>query len=332
MEIHRWERRATTLSGLASLTLNSDCVRISTPQMSSTLSSSSAHHWSASDFAAEARQLVDLTNGEWTWKTRRRRPGGGLDAGYLEAKPRIVRTPHPVRPAAHESDSDGAIEVAVEGYEEDADPSSLVVVPAGGGVSRHTCHICYSESFRVPMLLLDATDIDGTPLEASQVLQQLRHASGSIPLPAHAATDTSEEANWQFLTQVDHPHLNRPMFALHPCETASWMDTILRAGTTDAPSEHPTGEAQEEIGDLDSELAALQVASPSCTTKRGDSSNASTLQPPPSSVVAVPPTGPLPPLLTWLSLVAPIVGLPLAIHDHARSTSAVQSTSSQASN
>jgi hypothetical protein len=257
------------------------------------MSASSPHHWTASEFEREAKKVLELCgDGELTWKESRRA------GGYLESPPYVVRSSTLVA-SDQLSDTSGA-------DDDDDDPGALSSA-AAALVYRYVCHVCYHSSFRVPMLLIDAAEVDGTPLEAAQVLHNLHRTPGSIPLPPHASerdVDTSEETNWQFLTQIEHPQLNRPMFALHPCETAAWMTTILQPAAA-APSQ-PFEE--HAIADLDAELAELAVQGNRAAKHQSSCSGPS----PAITTSLIVAAAPLP-LLTWLSLVAPIVGWPFSM-------------------
>ncbi|KAJ0944847.1 hypothetical protein HanPSC8_Chr03g0121321 [Helianthus annuus] len=35
------------------------------------------------------------------------------------------------------------------------------------------------------------------------------------------------ESKWTFITQQEHPYLNRPWYTLHPCGTSEWMKLLL---------------------------------------------------------------------------------------------------------
>ena len=36
------------------------------------------------------------------------------------------------------------------------------------------------------------------------------------------------DARWTFISQIDHPHLKRPWYMLHPCQTAELLQLMLK--------------------------------------------------------------------------------------------------------
>lgn len=204
----------------------------------------------------------------------------------------------------------------------------------------YTVQVAWSPSYRVPLLLLDARSIDGRPLKREEILADL-HAHGRPPrmvaeAQPHDASDEqaqlasdgpdlSEEANWTFLTQTEHPLLGRPCFGLHPCRTAEWVGVLLHAAT--ATSLAPAGGAQaeardEEIGDLDDELRLMAANSSTRGSQASSSASEQThtaVVPASSQDATALPSSPTTtstasaslPLLVWLSAVAPVVAFPL---------------------
>ncbi|XP_015886131.3 ubiquitin-like-conjugating enzyme ATG10 isoform X1 [Ziziphus jujuba] len=77
-------------------------------------------------------------------------------------------------------------------------------------------HIVYSAAYRVPVLYFRVYSIDGQPL----VLDELKD------LPA-CSEKLLLESKWTFITQEEHPHLNRPWYMLHPCGTSEWMKLLF---------------------------------------------------------------------------------------------------------
>ncbi|XP_077226601.1 ubiquitin-like-conjugating enzyme ATG10 isoform X2 [Tasmannia lanceolata] len=83
-------------------------------------------------------------------------------------------------------------------------------------------HIVYSPSYRVPVLYCRGYRCDGHPLEFEDIKKQLSlHSSRML-----------KEAEWTFMTQEEHPYLNRPWFTLHPCGTSDWMKLLFLGHTT----------------------------------------------------------------------------------------------------
>ncbi|XP_045788804.1 ubiquitin-like-conjugating enzyme ATG10 [Trifolium pratense] len=78
-------------------------------------------------------------------------------------------------------------------------------------------HIVYSPSYRVPVLYFRSYYSDGQPLPLSEIEKDL---------PGHSA-ELLLESKWTFITQEEHPYLNRPWYKLHPCGTRDWMKLLL---------------------------------------------------------------------------------------------------------
>ncbi|KAJ6880670.1 hypothetical protein NC652_033874 [Populus alba x Populus x berolinensis] len=93
-------------------------------------------------------------------------------------------------------------------------------------------HIVYSASYRVPVLyfraycsvmsmsclniLIFVECIDGRPLLLNEIEKDLPACSSKVLL----------ETKWTFITQEEHPFLNRPWYKLHPCGTSEWMKLL----------------------------------------------------------------------------------------------------------
>lgn len=86
---------------------------------------------------------------------------------------------------------------------------------------RYDFHIVYSTSYRVPVLYFRAYCSDGQPLVLDDIEKDLPGNSAKLLM----------ESKWTFITQEEHPYLNRPWYTLHPCGTGEWMKLLL---STDA--------------------------------------------------------------------------------------------------
>ncbi|XP_058743415.1 ubiquitin-like-conjugating enzyme ATG10 isoform X2 [Vicia villosa] len=89
-------------------------------------------------------------------------------------------------------------------------------------VKHYDFHIIYSPSYRVPVLYFRSYHIDGQPLPFSEIEKDL---------PGHSA-ELLLESKWTFITQEEHPYLNRPWYKLHPCGTRDWMKLLLCGDTS----------------------------------------------------------------------------------------------------
>jgi hypothetical protein len=81
-------------------------------------------------------------------------------------------------------------------------------------------HIVLHPVFSQPTLIILGTHRDGSPFGADDVW---RHVSRE--LQAHRGSAFA-------LTEVEHPSLHTPCFAIHPCQTADWM-AFLRCADAD---------------------------------------------------------------------------------------------------
>ncbi|KAH9617172.1 hypothetical protein KSS87_012933 [Heliosperma pusillum] len=78
-------------------------------------------------------------------------------------------------------------------------------------------HILYSNSYRIPLLYFRGYSSDGQPLTLNQIERDL---------PANSAKLLTE-SKWTFITQMEHPFLNRPWYTLHPCGTNELMKILV---------------------------------------------------------------------------------------------------------
>ncbi|KAJ9697537.1 hypothetical protein PVL29_009385 [Vitis rotundifolia] len=78
-------------------------------------------------------------------------------------------------------------------------------------------HIVYSASYRVPVLYFRTYSSDGQPLLLEDIEKELPGKSTNVLM----------ESKWTFITQEEHPYLNRPWYKLHPCGTSEWMKLLF---------------------------------------------------------------------------------------------------------
>uniref|UniRef100_A0A383VXS2 Ubiquitin-like-conjugating enzyme ATG10 n=1 Tax=Tetradesmus obliquus TaxID=3088 RepID=A0A383VXS2_TETOB len=83
----------------------------------------------------------------------------------------------------------------------------------------HQYSIVHHETYQVPVLYIRASELDGRLLSLSQLLQEL---------PDLQQCREPSQADWTFITQVEHPLLRTPCFMLHPCQTAARMQLLLQ--------------------------------------------------------------------------------------------------------
>ncbi|XP_052185965.1 ubiquitin-like-conjugating enzyme ATG10 isoform X3 [Diospyros lotus] len=58
---------------------------------------------------------------------------------------------------------------------------------------------------------------DGQPLALGDIEKDLLINSAKVLM----------ESKWTFITQEEHPYLNRPWYTLHPCGTGEWMKLLV---------------------------------------------------------------------------------------------------------
>ncbi|KAK4408729.1 Ubiquitin-like-conjugating enzyme ATG10 [Sesamum angolense] len=106
----------------------------------------------------------------------------------------------------------------------------------GAGAHHYDFHVVYSASYRVPVLyfraycsvklilsilglyqLIIASSPDGQPLLLDDMEKDL---------PLNSVEQLTRSRR-MFITQEEHPQLNRPWYTLHPCGTSEWMKLLL---------------------------------------------------------------------------------------------------------
>ncbi|KAL8146730.1 ubiquitin-like-conjugating enzyme ATG10 [Apium graveolens] len=100
--------------------------------------------------------------------------------------------------------------------EDDPIDNATLVQSSDGEAHYFDFHIVYSNSYRVPVLYFRGYCIDGQPLMLDDIEKDL---------PANSSKLLSE-SKWTFITQEEHPYLNRPWYTLHPCGTCEWMKLL----------------------------------------------------------------------------------------------------------
>ncbi|XP_030514518.2 ubiquitin-like-conjugating enzyme ATG10 isoform X2 [Rhodamnia argentea] len=83
-------------------------------------------------------------------------------------------------------------------------------------------HVIYDSSYRVPVLYFRAYSGDGRTLLLSEF-------EGDLPADSSEALVKSK---WTFITQEEHPYLNRPWYKLHPCGTSECMKLLFQSDTS----------------------------------------------------------------------------------------------------
>ncbi|KAK6163956.1 hypothetical protein DH2020_000820 [Rehmannia glutinosa] len=169
---------------------------------------------------------------QWSWVTCPKRPWISHDnqifekVGYLSVENVILPR------LSEEADQKGDIiekEECVSEYEDEVVDTAVVVHNGGPGVHRYDFHAVYSASYRVPVLYFRAYCDDGQPLLLDEIEKDI---------PVHSA-ELLIKSKWTFMTQEEHPELNRPWYTLHPCGTSEWMKLLLSTDASAAQSGIP---------------------------------------------------------------------------------------------
>ncbi|CAF3836330.1 unnamed protein product [Rotaria magnacalcarata] len=78
---------------------------------------------------------------------------------------------------------------------------------------KYEFHIVYSESYSVPVLYFNISNLDGSLLSLDDVWKLFMHKHTSNM--------------YETITQQEHPILHRPFFILHPCHTESLLRKVV---------------------------------------------------------------------------------------------------------
>ncbi|KAL5562250.1 hypothetical protein UlMin_031997 [Ulmus minor] len=124
-----------------------------------------------------------------------------------------------------ESRPTGKEETSFSNSEEEEPVDNATLVPqvesnnVGVALYYYDLHIVYSASYRVPVLYFRAYRTDGQTLALDEIEKGLPASSAKV----------LQESKWTFITQEEHPHLNRPWYKLHPCGTSEWMKLLFQS-------------------------------------------------------------------------------------------------------
>ncbi|XP_026423877.1 ubiquitin-like-conjugating enzyme ATG10 isoform X1 [Papaver somniferum] len=127
--------------------------------------------------------------------------------------------------------------VDFENEEELVDSATLVLNDDDQEELHHyDFHIVYSNSYRVPVLYFRGYRSDGQILTLDEVERDL---------PANSLK-VLRESKWTFITQEEHPLLNRPWYTLHPCGTSEWMKLLFLGGYSQAKDGSSSGSVMQQ--------------------------------------------------------------------------------------
>ncbi|KAK3031840.1 hypothetical protein RJ639_035977 [Escallonia herrerae] len=170
---------------------------------------------SASAFAEKWKEFNSAVP-QWSWVVCPPRPwiaARDVD-GYLSLKNAFL-------PRYKEEDNIGGCQIGEEepscsDVNERTD-NAILVRSYGHEVHFYDFHVVYNSSYRVPVLYFRAYCSDGQPLTLSDIKEELPASSMKM----------LKECKWTFITEEEHPYLNRPWYTLHPCGTSEWMKLLF---------------------------------------------------------------------------------------------------------
>ncbi|GJV74976.1 ubiquitin-like-conjugating enzyme ATG10 isoform X1 [Tanacetum coccineum] len=148
---------------------------------------------------------------KWLWVDCSNRLGFAarkVNDGYLSLQDVVLQ-----RDLEEKLDDEGSS----NDHEEPLDNATLVHSSDDDDGHRYDFHVVYSSSYRVPVLYFRAHSSDGQPLSLDEIEKNLPTRSANALI----------ESKWTFITQQEHPYLNRPWYTLHPCGTSEWMKLLL---------------------------------------------------------------------------------------------------------
>lgn len=187
-------------------------------------------------FQSAANELCTAWNGQgsnihkWEWMTSTSAFADTLGGGYLAMcnipVPAASQLPDMLSVTAgtsHDTDATNANIVSggacsSESYCED----DIACMPAecDRPVHFYDYHIVYLPSYSVPTFLFNGHHKDGIRLDWDLLVADLPETYRCI---AHRP-----DARWTFISQIEHPHLKRPWYMLHPCQTAELLQLMLK--------------------------------------------------------------------------------------------------------
>ncbi|GAV76526.1 Autophagy_act_C domain-containing protein [Cephalotus follicularis] len=169
----------------------------------------------ASSAFADKWRRFNPTFPSWTWVPCKKLPWAPSDEveGYLKLENVCL-------PGSSKVDSEGGSCVGKEetscSDNEDLIDNATLVQSSHHEVHYYDFHIVYNASYRVPVLYFRAYCSDGQPLLLDEIEKDLPACSAKLLL----------ESKWTFISQEEHPYLNRPWYKVHPCGTSEWMKLL----------------------------------------------------------------------------------------------------------
>ena len=192
---------------------------------STTASTSATGQITATEFMMLAKQFAGASQAvrvpSWAWidavDAAPASPFGPPATGYLRASPLLI----PARecPGAPPQIKYGDDASALSTGDDDDDGDDAALPSSAERPGRLELHIVHSESYRVPVLLLQGQQPDGSPWTPDELRAHLRRRDG-----ADGGVTT---LSGNVVTQLEHPVLCVPSCCVDPCETATLMKNLL---------------------------------------------------------------------------------------------------------
>ncbi|XP_010547172.1 PREDICTED: ubiquitin-like-conjugating enzyme ATG10 [Tarenaya hassleriana] len=182
-------------------------------------------------FAIAARAFADnwrrhnQSYPPWSWVPLKIRNlmGPKKEEGYLSLEKICV-----FRSLESGDEEDNSLNAAADSLEKDELIDHAILVQNQQNEAHYyDFHIVYSASYGVPVLYFRGYCSDGQPVSLDAIEKDLPTCSTSLLV----------ESKWTFITQEEHPYLNRPWFKLHPCGTGEWTKLLFQSGSSNS-NEH----------------------------------------------------------------------------------------------
>ncbi|XP_011089591.1 ubiquitin-like-conjugating enzyme ATG10 isoform X2 [Sesamum indicum] len=176
--------------------------------------SSTEFYVAASAFSEQWRKFNSALR-QWSWVPSPKRPwiSHNQEEGYLSVENVILPELN------EEGHRDGDLIEKEEcgcAEEDEFIDAAVLIQNDDAGARQYDFHVVYSACYRVPVLYFRAYCSDGQPLLLDDIKKDL-------PLNS---VEQLTRSRWLFITQEEHPQLNRPWYTLHPCGTSEWMKLL----------------------------------------------------------------------------------------------------------
>lgn len=206
-------------------------------------------------------------------------------------------------------DSDGGCNSIVDDIMVEEIPATITPTPTTRSIeyTEWSFSILMHKIWRVPTLYFSCCHSDGTPLCRREVLDMLLQSKGMPKADVNTGrgeeqngtndNDDDDESLWEFVSQEEHPMTGQPSYFLHPCRTAERMEIMLsyRRHHHQLLGQHNSKSKQSEERESEDVEAEHQII----------------------------------PLLSWMSMVLPVVGCKISPEVYCRVRHSLLATTQQ---